>query len=173
MAPIAAVLIQLGFGTLTHTIINSGAVPPAVPPAPNGLTAASPTCGQINLSWNASSGATNYDVMRSTSTGGPYTNLLSLNVTSTNYIDTSVLNGVSYHYVVSACNAGGESPQSTEAGITSASLGSLPSGWLHQAHWNHRDASAAPAIATTSFPCKALAATLAAMLIRFNTPSKA
>jgi autotransporter-associated beta strand protein len=111
---------QLGYGTLTHTIASWGAIPPAVPAAPTALIAAYPG-GQVNLFWAASPGATNYNVMRSTVNGGPYTNLVSLNVTSTNYTDTSVVSGTTYYYVVSACNAGGESGQSAQASVVTSS----------------------------------------------------
>ena len=44
----------------------------SAPPPPTGLT---PTAGnaQVALTWNASSGATSYNVKRSTTSGGPYT----------------------------------------------------------------------------------------------------
>src|SRR5262245_27623289 len=52
------------------------------PLAPAGLSA-TPGNGQVTLSWNASSGATSYNVKRATTNGGPYTTIAS-GVTSTN-----------------------------------------------------------------------------------------
>ena len=88
-----------GSGSLTVA-----SVPPGLTAVPSGLTA---TAGNalINLSWNASPGATNYNLMRSTVNGGPYTNVASL--TGTSYTDTSVANGTTYYYVVAAVSAPG------------------------------------------------------------------
>ncbi len=103
----------------THTlsmadIQNLHAAIPLAPPAaaPIGLTA---TAGdaQVSLSWNAVTGATSYNVKRSTTPGGPYTTVGSS--AGAPFIDTGVANGTLYYYVVSAANAAGESPNSTEA----------------------------------------------------------
>ena len=51
--------------------------------------------------------------MRSIVSGGPYS-AIQTNLMSTNYVDTAVTNGVTYYYVVSAVNSGGESPDSAE-----------------------------------------------------------
>ncbi len=89
-------------------------LPPA-PPVPSGLTA---TAGdaRVTLAWNASSGATSYTVKRSTSASGPFNAIASVAMTS--YTDTSVANGTTYYYVVSAVNAGGSSANSTAASAT-------------------------------------------------------
>jgi hypothetical protein len=122
---------SLGFGTLTYTRDASGVVPPAAPPAPMDLVASAPTCGLIQLTWNAAAGATAYNVMRATNSGGPYTTLVALELETTNYTDTSVLGAQTYYYVVSAVNARGESSFSTQASATS-SVCPLPGGWLTQ-----------------------------------------
>jgi fibronectin type 3 domain-containing protein len=97
---------------------NEVTAKPALPPppaAPTGLTANTGST-QVALSWTASSGATSYNVKRSTVTGGPYTTISSPMVT--NYTDTGLTNGTSYFYVVTALNAGGESIPSTEVKAT-------------------------------------------------------
>ena len=66
------------------------------PPASLGATAGT---GQVTLNWAASSGATGYNVERSTTSGGPYTTVAA-GVTGTNYTDTGVANGIPYYYVV-------------------------------------------------------------------------
>ncbi len=86
-----------------------------VPPVPAGLTATAGN-GQVSLTWNVSSGATSYNVKRSTTTGGPYTQIAS--PTTTSYTDTTVTNGVAYYYVVSAVNSAGESANSSQATAT-------------------------------------------------------
>jgi len=85
---------------------------PDAPSAPGALVA-TPSYGQVSLTWSAVSGATNYYVKRSQTSGGPYTKLAGTTVTT--YIDTNVLNGSTYFYVVSASNGGGEGPDSVEA----------------------------------------------------------
>jgi len=85
------------------------------PAAPGGLTA---TAGnqQVSLSWNASSGATSYNVKRGTANGGPYTTVAS--PTTTTYTDTGLTNGTPYYYVVTAVNTAGESGNSNQATAT-------------------------------------------------------
>jgi hypothetical protein len=88
------------------------ATPKLVPPsAPTNLMA---TAGdaQVSLTWSASNGATSYHVKRSTTSGGPYTQIGA--PTPSSYTDTSVTNGTSYYYVVSALNSAGESANSAQ-----------------------------------------------------------
>lgn len=87
------------------------ATPVAPPGAPTGLTA-TPGNAQVALTWNAVSGATGYNVKRSTTTGGPYSIVNS--PTTTNFTDTGLSNGTTYFYVVSAVNSGVEGPNSNE-----------------------------------------------------------
>lgn len=89
-----------------------GELPPA---APAGLMA---TAGdaQAALSWNASTGATSYNVKRGTVSGGSYTTITN-GLANTSYIDGGVSDGTQYYYVVTAVNAGGESTNSNEAGV--------------------------------------------------------
>jgi hypothetical protein len=81
---------------------------------PTGLTATT-NFNLVKLTWSASAGAASYNVKRSTSTG---TETTIANVTATTYSDTTVLNGSTYYYVVSAVNAGGESANSLEISTT-------------------------------------------------------
>jgi regulation of enolase protein 1 (concanavalin A-like superfamily) len=78
----------------------------------------------VKVSWSASSGATSYNVKRSTTSGGPYTTIAS--PTGTSYNDTAVSNGTTYYYVVSAAKTGVESANSTQV---SAMPGVIPSPW--------------------------------------------
>ena len=91
------------------------ATPVAPPAVPTGLTA---TAGnqQVALTWNASSGATSYNVGRATTTGGPYTTVSS--PTTTSYTDSTVTNGTTYYYVVSATNSAGTSANSSQVSAT-------------------------------------------------------
>jgi chitin-binding protein len=110
--------------SLTSANITSAflqVTPGNVPPAPTGLTAAAGNA-QVSLSWSAASGATGYNVKRSTTNGGPYSNVAT-NVTGTSYVNTGLTNGTTYYYVVTAVNASGESPVSTQASGTPTGTG--------------------------------------------------
>jgi cellulose 1,4-beta-cellobiosidase len=89
---------------------------PVAPAAPTNLNA---TAGdaQVALTWSASSGATSYNVLRSTTSGGPYGPPVT-GITSTSYTDTGLTNGQTYFYVVQAVNSAGTSPNSNEASAT-------------------------------------------------------
>jgi fibronectin type 3 domain-containing protein len=99
--------------------------PTGAPRAPTGVVA---TAGnqQVGLTWNASVGATSYHVKRSTTAGGPYTQIAA--PTTTSYTDTSVTNGTTYYYVISALNAIGESPNSSEVNAKPVGPPPVPTG---------------------------------------------
>lgn len=97
-------------GYCGYAAITVFGTPSAVVAAPTGLTAMGGNA-QVTLVWNASSGAASYNVKRSTSSGGSYTTVA--NVTGTSCKDTGLANGITYFYVVSAANAGGEGPDSS------------------------------------------------------------
>jgi fibronectin type 3 domain-containing protein len=108
-------LLQSGCGGYSGGGGNGGGGGSNAPSTPSGLTASAANA-QVNLSWNASSGATAYYVKRSTSTGGPYTQIAT--PTATSYADNNVSNGTKYYYVVSAYNSYGQSANSGEASAT-------------------------------------------------------
>ncbi|HXM65052.1 MAG TPA: fibronectin type III domain-containing protein [Terriglobales bacterium] len=95
------------------------ATPLAIPPVPTNLAATAGNA-QVGLSWSASSGATSYNVKRSTTSGGPYTTIAS--PTTMSYTDTGVTNGTSYYYVVAAVNAAGQSANSSQVSATPTSF---------------------------------------------------
>jgi fibronectin type 3 domain-containing protein len=90
--------------------------PATAPATPTGLQATGGNA-QISLTWNASTGATSYNVKRSTTSGGPFSTTLA-SPTATNYVDTTATNGTAYFYVVSAVNAAGESANSSQVTAT-------------------------------------------------------
>jgi hypothetical protein len=108
----------------TATFDNVTMIAAGSPLPPTGLTAASGNAS-VTLNWNASVGTIGYNVKRATVGGGPYT-IIATNLTGTNYIDSTVTNGTTYFYVVSAINAAGESGDSNEVsatpGVASAKL---------------------------------------------------
>ncbi|HXH32206.1 MAG TPA: fibronectin type III domain-containing protein, partial [Bacteriovoracaceae bacterium] len=67
--------------------------------------------GQITINWTGGAGATNFNIYRSNTTGGPYSQVASA-VTGSTYANT-VANGSTYYYVIRAFN-GSESADSNE-----------------------------------------------------------
>lgn len=88
-----------------------------IPPVPTGLMATGGNA-QVTLAWSVSMGAASYHVKRSTTSGGPYTQVA--NPTAANYIDTGLTDGTTYNYVVSALNSAGESNNSSQVSATPA-----------------------------------------------------
>lgn len=69
--------------------------------APIGVTADAPNTTSVNVSWTAMTGATQYQVMRS-SNGSAYSNATNGLVTGTSYTDTTVAPSTTYLYRVKA-----------------------------------------------------------------------
>jgi hypothetical protein len=120
---VGLVVASVANGTLnTSTFSNvqvtggDGSAPAVVPAAPATLLA-EPGDDAVPLRWQQSFGATGYAVQRATSSGGPYTTIAS-NVTGGSYIDTTVTNGTTYYYTVTATNAAGTSANSAEDSVT-------------------------------------------------------
>lgn len=99
-------------GRNMYGVVVQSISPPATP---TGLTAVGADT-KVTLNWNAAGGAASYWVKRSLTSGGPYDPVA--NVTSPTYMDTAVVNGTPYYYVVSGTNASGESANSAEATAT-------------------------------------------------------
>ncbi|RFP21499.1 DUF1349 domain-containing protein [Duganella sp. BJB488] len=112
-------------GTLnTSTFSNvqitggDGRAPSVIPAAP-AMLYASPGDAAVPLRWQQSAGATGYTVMRSTSSGGPYSTI-AMDITGGSYTDRSVANGTTYYYAVTATNSAGASLTSPEDSATPA-----------------------------------------------------
>lgn len=104
-------------------LISQGSGPPpsdtVLPAAPTELTA---TAGDqtVALDWadNTEPDMARYTVYRSTTSGGPF-NAIATGVTFSSYSDTTVSNGMTYHYVVTATDTSlNESVNSAEASGT-------------------------------------------------------
>ena len=88
------------------------AVAPAQPPAPS-ASARSDT--EIEVTWNAVSGATSYKLYRSTSSGGTYTQVGG-DISALRYRDTGRSASTEYFYQLEACNSAGCSATRSPAG---------------------------------------------------------
>jgi fibronectin type 3 domain-containing protein len=97
---------------------------PVLPTAP--VVTGAPENGAVGLSWpftptgTAALGVTQFNIKRSQTSGGPYTVIGQVNQNTSSgslgnsYTDTTVVNGQTYYYVVTAVNFNGESPNSNE-----------------------------------------------------------
>ncbi|HXH95057.1 MAG TPA: hypothetical protein VNN25_26015 [Thermoanaerobaculia bacterium] len=81
---------------------SKGVTVSVFPSTPAGLTATAATTTHVAVSWSAASGATQYELVRKSSSSG-YTTLIT--TSSTNYSDTSAVAGASYVYKVRAIDA--------------------------------------------------------------------
>ena len=102
---------------------------PSVPDAPRNLVA-TPGNGTISLTWSpppwdVRSPITGYTVYRGTNSGNRSFSITLGNVTT--YTDTGLANGQRYYYVVTAVNAIGEGPPSTEVSAKPATVPNAPS----------------------------------------------
>ena len=106
------------------SVLTGGAAPPppnGAPYAASGLTATGGT-SQIILSWTAGSGATSYNLYRSTASGLESSNAAPVitGITGTSYTNTGLNSGITYYYQVVATNSSGASGFSAEAHATTS-----------------------------------------------------
>lgn len=108
-----------GTGTFAWDATPSKGASNAAPAAPGALAANAVSSSEISLTWSDnSSNEDNFVVARSTTAGGPYTDVATLGANVTSYSDTGLSAGTAYYYVVRATNASGASPNSSEASAT-------------------------------------------------------
>ncbi|MBI4599645.1 Ig-like domain-containing protein [Candidatus Uhrbacteria bacterium] len=98
---------------------------PSAPSAPTNFVTGTSTTSTINLQWTAVSGATGYDIYRSTSSDGTFSRIGSEPTVSSGstvtYQDTGLSAGTAYFYKISALNNNGESAASSAATTSTAS----------------------------------------------------
>ncbi len=102
----------------SYTSCSVATCPPATP---TGFTATAVSGTQINLSWNAVSGATSYTLAHP---GGPTI----YSGASTSFSETGLTCGTSYSYTVYASNAGGNSSNASASATTVVCAPSAPTG---------------------------------------------
>lgn len=96
---------------LENGLLAQYAIAAPVPSAPSGLSAQSGNA-RVRLSWNLTPQATGYFIKRATVSNGAYTVIAAMDYGTTNYLDSSVVNGTMYYYKVVATNATGTSAES-------------------------------------------------------------
>ncbi|HSM14792.1 MAG TPA: fibronectin type III domain-containing protein, partial [Thermoanaerobaculia bacterium] len=92
---------------------GGGCTPPA---APTGVSASATSQTAITVSWSASSGATSYKIYRSTTSGGPYSQVGTS--TTTSFANSGLTCNTTYYYVVTASNGTCDSGNSSQASAT-------------------------------------------------------
>lgn len=118
--------------------------PAGVPAAPAGLSAAATNATAL-VSWtSAPLNPTTCNVKRARVSGGPYSVIatgVTEGVTATTFTDSNVTNGGVYYYVVSAVNAAGEGPNSSQVSVTMPNV-SLPDVIVTSVGWTPNPAFA-------------------------------
>jgi hypothetical protein len=110
---------QTGAASGTVTVVSNASNPQlSIPLSGSGV---SNIQHLVTLNWIASTspGIAGYNAFRSTTSGGPYTQLNSSLISTTNYVDQGVTSGATYYYVTTAVNNQGlQSSNSNEATAT-------------------------------------------------------
>jgi fibronectin type 3 domain-containing protein len=91
------VIVTNAFGSIT----SSQARLTVLPDAPENLTA-TPGSKSVVLTFSEVARASFYTIYRSSSNGGPYTKIAT--TVSSKYTDLKVVSGITYYYVVNACD---------------------------------------------------------------------
>jgi fibronectin type 3 domain-containing protein len=100
------------------------------------LLFAAPGTHTVALNWTASTstGVTDYNVYRATTSGGEGATPYATGITGTTFTDPTVTNGVTYYYTVTAVSPGGESVPSAEASVLIPMPPNAPTGLQLQVH---------------------------------------
>jgi YD repeat-containing protein len=105
-------------GKLAAKVTNDALL---TPNTPTNLTAVVASLTQINLSWiDNATNETGFKIERKIGTGGTYSQIATLGVNVTTYLDTGLKAGTTYYYRVRAYNGAGDSGYSNEAGSTTS-----------------------------------------------------
>ena len=116
----SAASVQVAATTLTPVPV------PTAPAAPTGVSA-SGGANQVSVSWSTVSGATSYNLYRSTTSGVTTSTGTKIAGVTSPYVNTGLSAGATYYYVVTAVNSVGESMASAQASATTnAPLPSVP-----------------------------------------------
>ena len=102
---------SINLGSTVGIVVSLG----PVLAAPTGLSA---TAGDIQVDLGWTSNSVGYNVYRSDTDGGPYTQVNASPINVPAYIDSGLVNGSTYYYVVTAVDAGSESGYSNQASAT-------------------------------------------------------
>jgi hypothetical protein len=125
---VALSLSDRAFASMSSTKSSSGSISTGTLAAPTGVAAARGACSiltstAVNVTWvqTASSFASGYDILRSTTNGSGYF-LVGTVVgrATTSFVDTTVTFSTTYYYVVRAKRNAWRSVNSNQASVTTA-----------------------------------------------------
>jgi fibronectin type 3 domain-containing protein len=102
----------------------SGVSVTSLPAAPTGVTAIGGN-NENTISWQPVTGAVSYNIYRATVSGGETSVALATNLTTTSFSDTGLPLNSTYYYEVTAVDAGGEGPRSSEVHGTTTNVSAL------------------------------------------------
>jgi kumamolisin len=105
-----------GWGSFTGTTLLSALATASTTPATPSNFTATPGNAQVTLAWTAEIGTADYVISRSTLPTTGYVNIA--NVTASKYVDTTVKNGTTYYYTITAVSLTGASPASSPVAVT-------------------------------------------------------
>ena len=94
------------------------------PPAPGTPTYTNISTTSLTVNWTISAGATSYNVYRSTSSNGTYSQIGTTSTSS--YGDTGLTPNTTYWYKVAGTNATGTGPQSASSSVTTLTAAFTP-----------------------------------------------
>lgn len=103
--------------------VNFSATPSTTPAVPTGLQATAVSTTRISLSWSDNANnESGYKIERSTTSGGPYTEIGTVAADATTYNDLSLFASSTRYYRIRATNALGDSSYSSEVSATTPAV---------------------------------------------------
>ena len=111
--------IVVATGACTNTSNTANTSP--TPSTPTGLFANTLSSSEISTGWNASTGATGYQLYRSNSPNGVYN--LVIDTTATSHIDSFLGSSTTFYYKIAAYNGSNFSALSNSVSVTTTSGG--------------------------------------------------
>ncbi len=112
---------------IPNTVLYRGSLDTTAPAVPTGLWAAAGS-GVVTLDWadNNDADLAGYHIYRTTISGSTYTRLNTSLLTTSNYTDNTVTNGILYHYRVAAVDSSqNESDKASEASAAPSTTASV------------------------------------------------
>src|SRR5476651_2489786 len=114
---LAVNVMVAGCGSSGDDNNNNNNVVATMPTAPTGVAAVGGDA-QVTVSWTAVAGATSYNVYRSTTNPVTIATGTKVTVTTTSSVQTLLVNGTPYFFIVTAVNSAGESVPSLQLTAT-------------------------------------------------------